>query len=472
MGLLYYSLVYMHRARVAVCLGSGGGFVPRVMRQAQRDLGMGDLSRTILVDANLPEAGWGSPHWLDKRSFFRTQFDDVEIVLATTQAAVSEFFAPQALHIDYLHIDADHSFDACLTDFESYRPFLAENSFVTLHDSNSEVTGVRRVVEHLRKRPDCEVIDFPTQGEGTALLRIRENIVKTGTKIFGHPGDAVTVTRLSFPPPTLPTLGWKYLDSPAFRTRGMIAAHFVHDCPTIIELGGGKSSIDQFLGRTGGGVIVVDPLIRDARRLPGFADEREVWHVRGRFQDVQMNIQRPGDYGLVLLGLELHDMSEANYRDLFDLVNGARATVIEFSPSFRQAAEQFDRICANTRTRERFLCRLDLRENEFGDVDSGWPPRCDREIHVLEPIASPAERRSEERACVAESSSEDQSYWLGETDRMPSKNGAKVEDLEAALRETMFAFADVRGQLSAVRGSTSWRVTAPLRWLGRMIRIP
>src|SRR5690349_21274860 len=57
-GLLYYSLVYARRTRVAVCLGSGGGFVPRLMRQAQRDLGIDADSRTILVDADLPQAGW------------------------------------------------------------------------------------------------------------------------------------------------------------------------------------------------------------------------------------------------------------------------------------------------------------------------------------------------------------------------------------------------------------------------------
>ena len=33
-GILYYSFTYMLKAKVAVCLGSGGGFVPRLMRQA------------------------------------------------------------------------------------------------------------------------------------------------------------------------------------------------------------------------------------------------------------------------------------------------------------------------------------------------------------------------------------------------------------------------------------------------------
>jgi len=38
LGWLYYTIAYMLKARVAVCLGSGGGFISRLMRQAQQDL--------------------------------------------------------------------------------------------------------------------------------------------------------------------------------------------------------------------------------------------------------------------------------------------------------------------------------------------------------------------------------------------------------------------------------------------------
>src|SRR5437660_12068466 len=92
MGLLYYSLVYALKAKVAVCLGSGGGFVPRLMRQAQRDLGIAAVSRTILIDANKPEAGWGAPEWPAEDSFFRTHFPDVEIIIDTTRNAAENLF--------------------------------------------------------------------------------------------------------------------------------------------------------------------------------------------------------------------------------------------------------------------------------------------------------------------------------------------------------------------------------------------
>ncbi len=59
-GIIYYALASMARARVCVCLGSGGGFVPCLMRQAQLDLEIAN-AETYLVDAVLPEAGYGGP---------------------------------------------------------------------------------------------------------------------------------------------------------------------------------------------------------------------------------------------------------------------------------------------------------------------------------------------------------------------------------------------------------------------------
>jgi hypothetical protein len=184
-GLFYYAIVYTLKARVAVCLGSGGGFVPRLMRQAQRDLGIGSSARTILVDANDPSAGWGSPAWLDPTSFFRTAYADVEIVLDTTSHAAANFFGMRDISIDYLHIDADHSFAACLDDFLTYRRFLREGSVVTLHDTNWSGAGVKHVVDHVRTQADCEVIDFVDIGAGTALVRIGKPVEGSSYKALG-----------------------------------------------------------------------------------------------------------------------------------------------------------------------------------------------------------------------------------------------------------------------------------------------
>jgi hypothetical protein len=382
-GLLYYTLTYVTRAEVAVCLGSGGGFVPRLMRQAQRDAGIADGARTVLVDGDVGEAGWGSPQWLEPTSFFRVNYPDVEIVLARTSEA-AEALAAEGVRIDYLHIDADHSFDGCLDDFRRYRPLLRVGSIVTLHDTNLAQAGVGRVLEHLRARGDCELLDLVEFGEGIALLRITSDEPPSAgdpPALGGTP--AVEVERLPDAPALAPPMTqWRYLRAPAFAVRNVLAAHFVRDCPTVVELGGWQTPIDRFLTGRHASVLVVDPFIREAARDELHGHPCRVRHVRARFQDLRWDV-RDGDYGLVLLGIELEGLSEDDERELFDLVRRARTTVVEFAASWDVSRRQCERLLASTGAEVATRVRLDLGGNDLGDLANSWPPRVERELLVL-----------------------------------------------------------------------------------------
>jgi len=390
MGLFYYSLVYGSKAKVAVCLGSGGGFVPRLMRQAQRDLGIAETSRTILVDGNNPAAGWGAPAWLAEDSFFRTHYPDIEIVVDLTSNAAENVFASQRIMIDYLHIDADHSFTGCLQDFETYRPFLHEGSIVTLHDTNCADAGVKHVVDYLRTLSDCDVIDFPNIGEGTALVRIGKPVVDSRYKsincVRAGTLDCISVTRRADAVPLAPEgKEWKYLESNAFTTRYVLAAHFVDSCRSVIEIGGAKTPIDLFLTNDHDRVLILDPFIRESRSNSLRGKLCAVSHVRARFQDVDWHISEGADYGLVMLGLEIQGLEPHEYQTLYRLVNRAKVTVIEFPPSWEPSSAQFEMIRDNTATEICFQMALGLEGNDFGNLDNSWPPRCDRKFYVLEP---------------------------------------------------------------------------------------
>ena len=392
MGLLYYSLVYTLKAKVAVCLGSGGGFVPRLMRQAQRDLGIAGESRTILVDANKSEAGWGAPEWLAADSFFRTQFPDVEIVIDTTSNAAKNF-SGQQIAIDYLHIDADHSFHGCLADFETYRPFLHAGSVVTIHDTNLGNAGVKHVLEHVHTLADFEVVNFQEVGEGTALVRRRTEPASHNSQTTpGAPrenGSIIRVTRQAGARPVEPNeMDWKYLESEAFATRYVIAAYFVEPCRSVIEIGGAKTPIDLFLTGHHDSVVVLDPFIREMHCTAMNGRPSEVAHVRARFQDVDWKVPQDADYGIVMMGLEIQGLEPQHYETLFQLVNKARVTVIEFPPSWEPSRQQFEMIKSNTKTKVTVQMKLNLEDNDFGDLTNSWPPRCDRMIYVLEPDKS------------------------------------------------------------------------------------
>jgi hypothetical protein len=174
-GMLYYALAYVTRAQVCVCLGSGGGFVPRIMRQAQRDLGLAG-SRTILVDADGDVADdrklWGRPTWSAEGSWHRTTYPDIEVVLARTEAAHRDVFVPGGIVIDYLHIDADHHYDGVRLDFDRFSPLLSDEGVITLHDTVNlrPPCGVPQLVDELRADPGWSVVNFAVR-YGTAVVK-------------------------------------------------------------------------------------------------------------------------------------------------------------------------------------------------------------------------------------------------------------------------------------------------------------
>lgn len=173
LGMLYYSLAYSHRARCCVCLGSGSGFVPRLMRQAQRDLGL-EPSQTTLVDADLPELGYGTTDYFDRKkpTMFRTGYPEIIILKQKSSEAVSGF--PDGV-IDYLHIDADHSYAGALLDLGMYTPKMAAGGIVTLHDTinRADNLGVWKLIREVRKMSAVwDVVEIKL-GMGTALLTRR-----------------------------------------------------------------------------------------------------------------------------------------------------------------------------------------------------------------------------------------------------------------------------------------------------------
>ena len=128
-GLIIYSLIQYMRAKVCVCLGSGGGFIPRIMTQARIDLhsqnifegngdyNWGDIGCTYIVDA-MNGIG-GQVNWFKEESFFRSTFHP-RIIADTTTNAFHNHFVLNDIKIDYLHIDAGHSYENVKEDFELY----------------------------------------------------------------------------------------------------------------------------------------------------------------------------------------------------------------------------------------------------------------------------------------------------------------------------------------------------------------
>ena len=159
-GLIVYSIIQHMRAKNCVCIGSGGGFIPRIMTQARRDLydqgifdgnnefNWGDIGATYVVDAC---NGIGGPTDLeDEKSFYRTHFYP-RFVKDTSENAYYNFFVLQDIKIDVLFIDGDHSYEGVKLDFELYSKLLSPKGIILIHDTDAEYEETLIVSEDAKK---------------------------------------------------------------------------------------------------------------------------------------------------------------------------------------------------------------------------------------------------------------------------------------------------------------------------------
>jgi hypothetical protein len=169
-GLLIYSLIMFNRAKVCVCIGSGGGFIPRLMTQARRDLWeqgifegnnsseWGDIGTTIIVDAANSVGGFTD--WTNENSFLRQHFTP-QVILETSERAFYDYFVRQDIKIDYLHIDGDHSYEGVKKDFELYSTIMSENGIITIHDIDQTYHDTFIVTENAKE--DFASFDGPAK---------------------------------------------------------------------------------------------------------------------------------------------------------------------------------------------------------------------------------------------------------------------------------------------------------------------
>jgi len=172
-GLLIYSIIQFMRAKVCVCLGSGGGFIPRIMTQARLDLydsgifegkkefNWGDIGATYLVDA--ANSVGGEVDYLDESSFYRSHFFP-RFLNDTTENAYHNFFVKEDIKIDYLHIDAGHSYEDVRRDFELYSKLLSKNGIISIHDTDKTYSQNYIVSTDLKEQNNFDsFIDGPSK---------------------------------------------------------------------------------------------------------------------------------------------------------------------------------------------------------------------------------------------------------------------------------------------------------------------
>lgn len=159
-GIMVYSIIQHMKAKNCVCIGSGGGYIPRIMTQARIDLytskifegnpdyNWGDIGATYVVDAC---NGIGGPSDLENEdSFYRTHFYP-RFIKETSERAYYDFFVREDIKIDFLFIDGNHTYEGVKIDFELYSQILSENGVIMMHDTDEEYEKTMVVSEDAKK---------------------------------------------------------------------------------------------------------------------------------------------------------------------------------------------------------------------------------------------------------------------------------------------------------------------------------
>lgn len=173
-----------------------------------------------------------------------------------------------------------------------------------------------------------------------------------------------------------------HLAGPAAAMRQVLAAHFVRDCPHIIEIGGHSWPITSYLTHRPLSVLSVDPRTEpfEAEELNGHPCR--VRHVNRKFQELDFEYG-PQSYGLVMLGYSLKPFGQREPLGamLFSLIDNARTVVIEYSPALPRASSQVPRIVG--RPGLSAVCSVDM---ELNDAAIAGSPYAKRRFHVLEAL--------------------------------------------------------------------------------------
>jgi len=185
-GIIVYALIQHMRLKNCVCIGSGGGFIPRIITQARIDLhgqkifegnpdySYGDIGVTYLVDAcnNI-----GGPTDVGNEDSFYRKFFCPRFIKDTSENAYYNFFVRQDIKIDFLFIDGDHSYDGVKKDFELYTQILNDDGIVVIHDTDPDYEksfiitedekknfhpfdGPIKFVKELEKNPNWNLINL------------------------------------------------------------------------------------------------------------------------------------------------------------------------------------------------------------------------------------------------------------------------------------------------------------------------
>ncbi len=157
-----------------------------------------------------------------------------------------------------------------------------------------------------------------------------------------------------------------HLSGPGAPVRQVMAAHFLRDCPHIIEIGGAGLPIARFLTHHPKSVRVIDPKITAYRadRLNG--QPCDVEYIPKKLQAVALD-PLPEPYGLVILGLSLKPFGMQGAIDprLLSWIDRAQLVVIDYPIQRDRSMEQLPQLIGRGTLTEIVRIKMQIEDAVF-----------------------------------------------------------------------------------------------------------
>lgn len=158
---------------------------------------------------------------------------------------------------------------------------------------------------------------------------------------------------------------WDYLTHPALRTRYAVVAALLQESPRIVEIGGYKTPITQFMDSRPREIVVIDPLL-DESGESGDKTATKYIHLKMDFSDFDTSTYLDVAYDVVFLGLDMHspDKTEVENVEVFakfiDFCSRAKSVFIEYPIGWNRAKRQCDTLLSILKPHIIFDCTMDF----------------------------------------------------------------------------------------------------------------
>lgn len=394
--------------------------------------------------------------------------EGLELVRSTFDDAVARF---EPGSIDLLHIDGFHTYDAVRHDFESWRDRLSDRSVVLLHDvcvTDRADFGVHRFWEEIRRsHPHATFTHAHGLGvlfTGTKLGVLERRVVETLVSAEAFPAFAESMATLGrllvAAPESAPEAFAPEAPDPVRHLRGDLAA-MAGMLGAMREEAAAQErrqrdqaeAIASLRGELAAAEARREQADRDAEQalraeLESASRDRERLQAEALAQSSRASAAEAR-------AVEATAAADA-LRDEIDALREARAA-LEAELAAAQIASAAERTRAAEAIEDRRREAADLRrtlriaEQRSGDLAESLREGLSRLGSLVETCERLAGEAASERAA----------------------SGRLRDALDAALHERRALEERVGGLESlveALRRSTSWRLTAPLRWIARGFR--